>query len=171
MRFSLSMTVPSAAVVQAVEALPAPRGLTGRAYGDDAPRHLRRACRLAGLAMVASADLRSGYRPDRRKLSAVTDIRDSSEVKSTKARIDIFDPEKSTSLDVRPKGQCAEDLLHGLYRTGNPAVLGFPLDRWLCGPFFRKVCLFQNVRESLHRPKVTVNCDTSSIADIVKCGA
>ena len=33
----------------------------------------------------------------------------------------------------------------GEYRSGNPAVIGFHLDRWLCGPFFRKVCLFQTL--------------------------
>ena len=27
--------------------------------------------------------------------------------------------------------------------AGNPAVIGNPLDRWLCDPFFRKVCLLQ----------------------------
>jgi len=27
--------------------------------------------------------------------------------------------------------------------TGNPAVVGEPVDRWLCGPCFRKVCLEQ----------------------------
>lgn len=27
--------------------------------------------------------------------------------------------------------------------TGNPAVVGEPVDRWLCGPCFRKVCIEQ----------------------------
>jgi hypothetical protein len=27
--------------------------------------------------------------------------------------------------------------------AGNPAVVGFPLDRWLCDPAFRQVCLCQ----------------------------
>jgi hypothetical protein len=28
--------------------------------------------------------------------------------------------------------------------TGSPAVMGFPLDRWLCELFFRKECLCQS---------------------------
>ena len=30
-----------------------------------------------------------------------------------------------------------------VYHAGNPAVIGNPLDRWLCDPLFREVCLFQ----------------------------
>ena len=30
-----------------------------------------------------------------------------------------------------------------VFHAGNPAVIGNPLDRWLCDPFFRKVCLLQ----------------------------
>ena len=30
-----------------------------------------------------------------------------------------------------------------VFHTGNPAVIGNPLDRWLCDPFFRRVCLLQ----------------------------
>jgi hypothetical protein len=28
-----------------------------------------------------------------------------------------------------------------MFHSGNPAVIGDPLDRWLCDPFFRRVCL------------------------------
>ncbi len=29
------------------------------------------------------------------------------------------------------------------FRIGNPAVIGIPLDRWLCDPLFQEVCLCQ----------------------------
>ena len=35
-------------------------------------------------------------------------------------------------------------------RVGNPAVLGLPLDRWLCDPAFHQLCRCQNEFESLH---------------------
>ena len=68
------MTVPSAAVVQSVEELPAPRGLKGLAYGDSALRHWRSSGKAEGQTTVASVGLRSWNRPERRRLSAVTDM-------------------------------------------------------------------------------------------------
>ncbi len=157
------MTVPSAAVVHSVEALPAPRGLKGRAYGDDALRHWRSSGRAEGQTTVASVDLRNWYRPERRRLSAVTDM-DVSKLQSQSGY--KFPGEKDTWMSGRQPR--AEESALTADRTGNPAVIGFPLDRWLCGPFFRKVCLFQNESGSLHRSKVTVNCDRHKAADSVK---
>ncbi len=38
--------------------------------------------------------------------------------------------------------------------TGNPAVLGFPVDRWFCDPFSRRVCLFTSDRMRISRRRV-----------------
>jgi hypothetical protein len=70
----MSMTVPSAAVVQSVEELPAPRGLKGLANGDAALTHWRSSGKAEGQTTVASVGLRIWNRPERRRLSAVTDM-------------------------------------------------------------------------------------------------
>jgi deferrochelatase/peroxidase EfeB len=46
--------------------------------------------------------------------------------------------------------------------TGNPAVVGRPVDRWLCGPCFRKVCLEQWAQAARPARVMSNGCDVMS---------
>src|SRR5215470_12273885 len=67
-----------------------------------------------------------------------------------------FLPSSPGARTVARAGEGTERRDEPLRRAGNPAVVGFPLDRWLCGPFFRTVCLLSVARQD-RRARATVS--------------